>query len=112
MTQIHEWPPEGGSVRRPGTYAKRFTKIAVSFVFVCIRRAKATKMCKLRSNYPFLFLFYSPVYGRASFHTQSVICVILNKYCGTVLDTELMHGCVECGFIDRYTYTVLVLAIE
>ena len=23
MTQIHEWPPEGGSVRRPGTYAKR-----------------------------------------------------------------------------------------
>ena len=22
MTQIHEWPPEGGSVRRPGTYAK------------------------------------------------------------------------------------------
>ena len=22
MTQIHEWLPEGGSVRRPGTYAK------------------------------------------------------------------------------------------
>ena len=22
MTQIHDWPPEGGSVRRPGTYAK------------------------------------------------------------------------------------------
>jgi hypothetical protein len=22
MTQIHDWLPEGGSVRRPGTYAK------------------------------------------------------------------------------------------
>ena len=28
MTQIHDWQPEGGSVRRPGTYAKRiFTVI-------------------------------------------------------------------------------------
>jgi hypothetical protein len=37
---------------------------------------------------------------------------LLNKYCGTVLDTVLMHGCVECGFTDRYLYTVLVLAID
>ena len=36
----------------------------------------------------------------------------LNNYCGTVLDTVLVHGCVECVVIDRYTYTVLALAIE
>jgi hypothetical protein len=24
MTQIHNWPPEGGFVCRPGTYAKPF----------------------------------------------------------------------------------------
>jgi hypothetical protein len=37
---------------------------------------------------------------------------ILNKYCGTVLGTVLMHvSCVLYGLVDRYTYTVLALAI-
>jgi hypothetical protein len=36
----------------------------------------------------------------------------MNNYRGTVLDTELVHGCIVCVVIDRYTYTVLVLAIE
>jgi hypothetical protein len=31
------------------------------FLFVEIRRVKATKMCKSRSNYPFLFLFLSRI---------------------------------------------------
>ncbi len=35
----------------------------------------------------------------------------VNNYRGTALDTILVHGCVECVVIDRYTYTVLVLAI-
>jgi hypothetical protein len=35
MTQIHDWPPEGGSVRRPGTYAKR--------IQVCVETRKNIK---------------------------------------------------------------------
>jgi hypothetical protein len=38
-------------------------EIRFVFVFVCKRRVKATKMCKSRSNYPFLFFFF--VKGRA-----------------------------------------------
>ncbi len=40
MTQIHEWPPEGGSVRRPGTYAKLLTDHFSGRIF---GRAFATK---------------------------------------------------------------------
>ncbi len=36
-------------------------EIRIVFVFVCIRMVKATKMCKLWSNYPFLFLFLSHI---------------------------------------------------
>jgi hypothetical protein len=32
MTQIHDWPPEGGSVCRPGTYAKRHQEVATSYL--------------------------------------------------------------------------------
>jgi hypothetical protein len=36
-------------------------EIRIVFVFVCIRRVKATKMGKSRSNYSFMFLFLSRI---------------------------------------------------
>jgi hypothetical protein len=33
MTQIHDWPPEGGSVRQPGTYAKRYNHVSCLSLF-------------------------------------------------------------------------------
>jgi hypothetical protein len=36
-------------------------KNEIRFVFVCIRRVKASKICKSRSNYPFLFWFLSRI---------------------------------------------------
>jgi hypothetical protein len=47
-------------------------EIRFFFVFVCIRRVKATTMCILRSNYPFLFLFLS----RIRKGLQEVFCTL------------------------------------